>query len=143
MLDLIEALATRVRGLPLLLLTLSRPELHDTRAGWANGISAYTALTLAPLGEQHARELAVRRLGDTDRVDEVIRVAEGNPLFIEQLAMSIGQTAPGGTETTRLVEVAEMMVAVVPLKLTESWAEFALKLDPEMVTEVPIGPDLG
>lgn len=53
------------------------------------------------------------------------------------------EVAPNGTETTRLVEVAEMMVAAVPLKVTESWAVFALKLDPEMLTEVPIGPDLG
>jgi predicted ATPase len=100
MLDLIEALATRVRDLPLLFVTLSRPELHDTRRRWAAGIAAYTALTLAPLGEQHARELAVRRLGDTGRVDEVIRLAEGNPLFIEQLAATIDETAPGTLPTS-------------------------------------------
>lgn len=112
MLDLIEALAARVRGLPLLLLTLSRPELHDTREGWANGISAYTALTLAPLGEQHARELAVRRLGDTDRVDEVIRVAEGNPLFIEQLAATIDETASGTLPTSVRALVAARLDAL-------------------------------
>jgi class 3 adenylate cyclase len=100
MLDLIEMLATRMRDLPVLLLTLSRPELHDTRGRWASGISAYTALSLTPLGEQHARELAVRRLGDTDRVDEVIRVAEGNPLFIEQLAATIDETASGALPTS-------------------------------------------
>jgi hypothetical protein len=53
------------------------------------------------------------------------------------------EIAPSGTETTRLVEVAEMMVAAVPLKVTESWAGFALKLEPEMLIDVPIGPDLG
>jgi class 3 adenylate cyclase/adenylylsulfate kinase-like enzyme len=100
MLDLIESLATRVRGLPLLILTLSRPELLDTRERWATGLSGYTALTLAPLAEQHARELAVRRLGDNGRVDEVIRVAEGNPLFIEQLAATIDETASGTLPTS-------------------------------------------
>jgi predicted ATPase len=112
MLDLIEALATRVRGLPLLFVTLSRPELHDIREGWAAGISAYTALTLAPLGEQHARELAVRRLGDTDRVDEVIRVAEGNPLFIEQLAATIDETASGTLPTSVRALVAARLDAL-------------------------------
>ena len=112
MLDLIEALATRVRGLPLLLLTLSRPELHDTRTGWANGISAYTALTLAPLGERHARELAVRRLGDTERVEEVIRVAEGNPLFIEQLAATIDETDSGTLPTSVRALVAARLDAL-------------------------------
>jgi class 3 adenylate cyclase len=100
MLDFIETLATRVRGLPMLLVTLSRPELLDTRPGWGAGLAGYTALTLAPLSEQHARELAVRRLGDTDSVDDVIRVAEGNPLFIEQLAATIGETASGTLPTS-------------------------------------------
>jgi class 3 adenylate cyclase len=129
MLDLIETLATRVRALPLLLLTLSRPELHDTRQGWANGISAYTALTLSPLGEQHARELAVRRLGDTDRVDEVIRVAEGNPLFIEQLAATIGETASGTLPTSVRALVAARLDALPR-------AERALLIDASVVGKV-------
>jgi class 3 adenylate cyclase len=112
MLDLIEALATRARGLPLLMLTLARPELHDTRERWASGISAYTALMLSPLGEQHARELAVRRLGDTRRVDEVVRVAEGNPLFIEQLAATIDETAAGSLPTSVRALVAARLDAL-------------------------------
>jgi class 3 adenylate cyclase len=129
MLDLIEALATRVRGLPLLLLTLSRPELHDTRTGWANGISAYTALTLAPLGERHARELAVRRLGDTERVEEVIRVAEGNPLFIEQLAATIDETDSGTLPTSVRALVAARLDALPR-------AERALLIDASVVGKV-------
>ncbi|HXK15369.1 MAG TPA: AAA family ATPase [Gaiellaceae bacterium] len=129
MLDLIEALAARVRGLPLLFLTLSRPELHDRREGWASGISAYTALTLAPLGEQHARELAVRRLGDTDRVDEVIRLAEGNPLFIEQLAATIDETATGSLPTSVRALVAARLDALPR-------AERALLIDASVVGKV-------
>ena len=47
------------------------------------------------LGDEQARELAARKLGDADAVDEVIRVAEGDPLFIEQLAAAIDETASG------------------------------------------------
>jgi len=129
MLDLIETLATRVRGLPLLLLTLARPELHDTRTSWANGISAYTALTLAPLGERHARELAVRRLGDTERVEEVIRVAEGNPLFIEQLAATIDETDSGTLPTSVRALVAARLDALPR-------AERALLIDASVVGKV-------
>ena len=100
LLDLIDTFATQVRGLPMLFVTLSRPELLDTREGWGAGLSGYTALTLGPLSEPHARELALRRLGDESRADEVIRVAEGNPLFIEQIAASIGETAPGKLPTS-------------------------------------------
>jgi class 3 adenylate cyclase len=129
MLDLIEALATRVRGLPLLFLTLSRLELHDTRSQWAAGIASYTALTLAPLGEQHSRELAVRRLGDNARVDEVIRVAEGNPLFIEQLAACIDETAAGVLPTSVRALLAARLDALPR-------AERALVVDASVVGKV-------
>ena len=99
MLDLVHVLATRMRGLPILFVTLSRPELLDLRDGWGAGLSEYTALTLGPLGEPDARKLAVRRLGSGEHADEVIRIAEGNPLFIEQLAASIGEIAPGKLPT--------------------------------------------
>ena len=55
-----RALARGLRGLPLLLVTLARPELLDARdrAG-AAGSPATRALTLGPLAEdEHARELA-------------------------------------------------------------------------------------
>jgi class 3 adenylate cyclase len=100
MLDLIEVIATSVHGLPLLLVALSRPELLDSRESWGAGIASYTALTLGSLREEHARELAVRRLGDVDRVDEVLRVAEGNPLFIEQLAATVDETPSGALPTS-------------------------------------------
>jgi class 3 adenylate cyclase len=93
LLDLIESLAMRTHGLPLLIVTLSRPELLDAREGWGARLASYTSLTLGPLGEAHARELAVRRLGDHERVEEVVQVAEGNPLFIEQLAATMEETS--------------------------------------------------
>jgi class 3 adenylate cyclase len=143
LLDLIEALALRIRGLPLLIVTLARPELHDTRERWASGISAYTAVTLAPLGERQARELAVRRLGDTERVDEVIRVAEGNPLFIEQLAATIDETAAGTLPTSVRALVAARLDALPR-------AERALLIDASVVGKVfwsgalcAIAPDNG
>ncbi len=100
MLDLIEMIARCMHGLPILLVTLARPELLDVREDWGAGAAGYTALTLGPLGEEHARELAVRRLGDIDRVDYVIRIAEGNPLFIEQLAATMDETAAGMLPTS-------------------------------------------
>jgi hypothetical protein len=51
--------------------------------------------------------------------------------------------APLGTKTVNDVTDAEVITAGVPLKLTVSCAGFALKLDPEMLTAAPIGPDLG
>ena len=92
LLDLIDTLAVGLYGLPLLLVTLARPEFLDARAGWGGRLSSYTSLTLGPLDEGDARELAVRRLGTPDRADAVVKIAEGNPLFIEQLAATMEET---------------------------------------------------
>ena len=129
MLDLIGALATRVRGLPILFVTLARPELLDQRADWGSGATAYTALTLGPLGEAQARELTVRRLGSGAQAEEVIRVAEGNPLFIEQLAASIGEMPPG-TLPTNVREIVAARLDALP------HAERSLLLDAAVVGKV-------
>ena len=129
LLDLIGALATRVRGLPLLFLTLSRPELLDLRDDWGAGLTGYTALMLGPLDEAHARELTVRRLDDPDQAEQVIRVAEGNPLFIEQLAASIGELPAGKLPTNVREIVAARLDALPP-------AERSLLLDAAVVGKV-------
>jgi predicted ATPase len=101
LLDLIELLAARLRDLPILFLTLARPELLDVRPGWAGGLLAYTALPLGPLPEDEAVELAVRRLRErTESADErlaaLVAVAEGNPLFIEQIAAAVTESPAAG-----------------------------------------------
>ncbi|HEX6762865.1 MAG TPA: AAA family ATPase [Gaiellaceae bacterium] len=99
MLDLVHALARRARG-ALLFVTLSRPELLDARESWGAGLPGYTTLTVGPLAKDDARELALRRLGDTRQAAEVVEIAEGNPLFIEQLAAGIGEVTTGALPTT-------------------------------------------
>ncbi len=128
MLDLVHSLATRVRGVPILFLTLSRPELLDLRTEWGAGLAGYTAVTLSPLDEQHARELAVR-LGSGDQADDVLRVAEGNPLFIEQLAASIDEIEPGKLPTNVRGIVAARLDALPR-------AERSLLLDAAVVGKV-------
>src|SRR4029079_6819488 len=63
LLDLIDTLAVVSHGLPLLLVTLARPEFLDTRDTWGGRLSSYTSLTLGPLDESDSRELPIRRLG--------------------------------------------------------------------------------
>ncbi len=129
MLDLIGALATGVRGLPILFVTLARPEFLDQRDDWGSAATGYTALTLGPLDEEEARELTERRLGSGAQAEEVIRVAEGNPLFIEQLAASIGEL-PAGTLPTNVREIVSARLDALP------HAERALLLDAAVVGKV-------
>jgi class 3 adenylate cyclase len=92
LLDLIELLAARLHDLPVLLLTLARPELLDARPAWGGGLVAYNALPLEPLGGKDASDLALHLLGADTKAAQVAEAAEGNPLFIEQLAAVMSES---------------------------------------------------
>jgi len=94
LLDLIELLAARLHGLPVLLLTIARPELLDMRPAWGGGLLAYNALPLEPLGGSDAAELALHLLGADTKAARLAETAEGNPLFIEQLAAVLTERGP-------------------------------------------------
>ena len=99
LLDLIELLASRLHDLPVLLLTLARPELLDTRPTWGGGLLAYNALPLEPLGGADAAQLALHLLGADAKAAQVTEAAEGNPLFIEQLAAVLSERGFEATES--------------------------------------------
>ncbi|MBA3717843.1 MAG: AAA family ATPase [Actinobacteria bacterium] len=102
LLDLIELLAARLRDLPIMLLALARPDLLDARPSWGGGLTAYTALPLSPLAAHDAEELAEKLLGTPqgDRASRLAATAEGNPLFIEQLAATMAETHEESLPTT-------------------------------------------
>jgi class 3 adenylate cyclase len=95
MLDLLETLASRVRDVPLLLLTLARPEMLSGRPTWGGGLPAYTALPLDPLDGGHSEELARLLLEaggvDSEAAHQLAGTGEGNPLFIEELAAAVAE----------------------------------------------------
>ncbi len=89
LLDLIEYLATWVRGVPLLLLCTSRPEFLDRRSAWGAGRIESSRIALEPLDQAHASTLLAALL-DIDELpkplrDRVLERAEGNPLFVEEV----------------------------------------------------------
>jgi class 3 adenylate cyclase len=96
LLDLIELLAARLRDLPILVLALARPDLLDARPGWGGGLAQYSALPLEPLSAEESRVLARHLLAD-GASDAVAENAEGNPLFIEQLAATMLESSGGRT----------------------------------------------
>jgi class 3 adenylate cyclase len=121
LLDLLETLAARVRDVPLLLLAMARPEMLSERPGWGGGLPAYSALPLDRLSDDAAQELAKRLLerGDErwDRAEAVARTAEGNPLFIEELAASLtegGAAEEGDLPTSVRAIVAARLDALPP-----------------------------
>lgn len=97
LLELLESLAGRTREVPLLMVTLARPELLDARPTWGGGLTSYTAIPVEPLSDEEARDLALVHLSSSDvaaeAVDRLAQVAGGNPLFLEELAASLAEGA--------------------------------------------------
>ena len=85
LLDLVEYLDAWTTEAPILVLCLARPELLAQRPGWA---ATAKTLALDPLGEDEAQalvgELGGGELGEEARA-RILEIAEGNPLFLEQL----------------------------------------------------------
>jgi DNA-binding SARP family transcriptional activator len=96
LLDLLEYLLAFASAHPILLVCLARPEFVEMRPGWATPISSRTFFALDALPEQEARALVQSAGADelgTDTAARIVALAEGNPLFLEQLT-AIG--AEGG-----------------------------------------------
>jgi class 3 adenylate cyclase len=88
LLDLLEYLAGWSEA-PILLLCLARSDLFDRRPDWPRE----TVIALEPLTRAEADEL-VARLGiglDEDVRSRIGEVADGNPLFVEQLAAAAAE----------------------------------------------------
>jgi class 3 adenylate cyclase/tetratricopeptide (TPR) repeat protein len=92
-LDLFEYLGAHVRDTRVLFVALARPELVDARPSWGVGSGAQTRVSLDPLATEVAVEMASSLLprADGDAVRRLVEVAEGNPLFIEELAAAAAE----------------------------------------------------
>jgi class 3 adenylate cyclase/tetratricopeptide (TPR) repeat protein len=89
LLDLVEHVADWSKDVPILLLCSARPELLDARPGWGGGKMNATSILLEPLSEDETSELMANLTGGipltSEARDQIASVAEGNPLFVEQM----------------------------------------------------------
>ena len=93
LLDLIEHLARSLRDVPVLIVALARPELLDARPTWAGGIRSASSIDLAPLAGSDSQELVGVLLSSSEvppaQLALVLERAEGNPLFLEEIARAL------------------------------------------------------
>jgi class 3 adenylate cyclase/predicted ATPase len=97
LLDLIEYLAGWTHDAPVLLLCLSRPEILEERQGWLTATNA-TGVVLSPLTDAEADSL-LDELGqewplDAEARARIKEAAEGNPLYVEQMAAMLAEGGP-------------------------------------------------
>ena len=101
MLDLLEHVVDWARAAPILLLCVARPELLDARPGWAGGKLNATSILLEPLAERDVETLVDNLLGrvelDRETRTRIVATAEGNPLFLEEMA-ALAREAHGSVE---------------------------------------------
>ncbi|HEY2959330.1 MAG TPA: AAA family ATPase [Actinomycetota bacterium] len=118
MLDLVEHAAAQPCDRPLLLLCLGRPELLERRPGWGGRTPEAEVMTLEPLGDQDGALLLDRLLGASE-LDEatrhrIVRTAEGNPLFVEELVRMLVDEGHLRRQQERWVAAGDLSVLGIP-----------------------------
>jgi len=95
LLDLVEHLADLVRDAPIFVVLLARPELYDVRPNWPGGRPNATTILLDRLPPDEAEHLASWLLEgvpvSNKARERATSLAEGNPLFLEQLLAFAGE----------------------------------------------------
>ena len=96
LLDLLEYLGGWTHDAPILLLCLSRPDLLDERPSWLT--QPGSGLLLDPLSEEESHELldeiAQEWPLDLAARARIAEAAEGNPLYLEQMAAMLAEGGP-------------------------------------------------
>jgi class 3 adenylate cyclase/tetratricopeptide (TPR) repeat protein len=90
LLDLVEYLLGWSRG-PLLIVCLARPDLLELRPGWVNPRPDADALVLDALAADEAESLLTELQTSPETRARVAEAAEGNPLFLEQMAAMLAE----------------------------------------------------
>ena len=96
-LDLVESLGLQPGQSPIVLVCVARPELLERRPAWAAESDCTVAIELTPLDDGRASML-LDALARDQRIPpatraRLIETAGGNPLYLEQLAASLGEQA--------------------------------------------------
>jgi len=115
LLDVIEFLA-RWGEAPVLILCLARHELLERRPGWGGGMLNGSTIVLKPLGSEETSRLVDGLLGSAvppDLRDRIVALADGNPLFSEELVRmfvdrGVLRHTDGRWELVRAVEEVEI-----------------------------------
>lgn len=88
LLEMLERIIARAAG-PLLVIGTARPDLVESHPGFGGGSENFSTLSLRPLSAKHSEELLEALLAVTDVPGsistEILRKAEGNPFFLEEI----------------------------------------------------------
>jgi tetratricopeptide (TPR) repeat protein len=105
LLELVEHVADLSRDAPLLILCMARPELLERRPSWGGGKLNATTVLLEPLDAAETEQL-IAELGGVDAAlrDRILQVAEGNPLFLEEMLALVRDSGSGEVEVPPTIQ---------------------------------------
>jgi class 3 adenylate cyclase/tetratricopeptide (TPR) repeat protein len=105
LLDLVEHTADLSRDAPLLLLCMARPELLERRPSWGGGKWNASSVLLEPLDAAET-ELLLEELGGVAAGlrERIVQVAEGNPLFLEEMLALVRDSADGQVDVPPTIQ---------------------------------------
>jgi class 3 adenylate cyclase len=128
-LDFIDHLLEWSRNVPLLIVTLARPELLERRPDWGAGKRSFTSIYLEPLGTEAMRGLLAGLVPGlpTSARDAIVARADGIPLYaVETVRMLLAQgrvVLEGGVyrpvDDLRDLAVPETLTALIAARLDE------------------------
>jgi len=105
MLDLIEHLATRLGDARVLVVCIGRPELAELRPQWLQ--TPWRTAVLEPLSSSDSHGLLDSLGAPAELRDTIGQLAEGNPLFIEQVTAFTLESGGGVTPTASIRAVLQ------------------------------------
>jgi class 3 adenylate cyclase/tetratricopeptide (TPR) repeat protein len=118
LLDFVDELASRVGGVPLLIVCSARPELLERRPGWGGGKRNALTVSLAPLSETDTARLIAalleRSVLPAEEQAELIQRAGGNPLYAEEYARMLGDGDRRGDVPETLQGVVAARIDALP-----------------------------
>ena len=89
LLDLLEYVAARASGVPMMLLTPARPELLEKRPDWGGGKRNFVMIGLEALSSSDSEKLVRELLPGVEVPDSlresILKSAEGNPFYVEEI----------------------------------------------------------
>ncbi|HEX2221320.1 MAG TPA: AAA family ATPase [Candidatus Limnocylindria bacterium] len=120
LLDLLENVAD-LAAAPILILSVARPELAEIRPEWQLRPDA-TIVRLEGLSPAETASLLGAHLGDAAvavDMERMTEAAEGNPLFVEQLAASLREPDSEGGGRHQLLRVPPSLSALLAARLDQ------------------------
>ena len=105
LLDLVEHVADLSRDAPILLLCMARAQLLERRPSWGGGKWNATTVLLEPLDAAETEQL-LAELGEVppELHQRIVQVAEGNPLFLEEMLALVRDSGREGVEVPPTIQ---------------------------------------